>query len=371
VSTCIPGNNYPLDASRTEAIHFSSFLFVLLLLSGSVSAKSIQGTVLNRSQGRPDTGQQVVILTTAGELARTTTDDNGFFRFERGADLNPQPLAVAKVVYEGVEYFQAIVSGHDINMSVYDSSGQVAGISGYLSILQFQVKRKLLQVTELHALSNSSNPPRTQVNPDNLTLDMPDGAQLRQVIVADLDGGTRKVPIVPAREHGKYNIDFPLKPGMTKYAITYEVPYHDELIFRRQSQYATKRIGIIVPASMHFLSLGTTKFHSVKDRPGTQELVLDGLAASEKYSFKLSGEGELAQSLQPSSPAESSWMNLLSEVEALASAPWPLGPSQIKRAPSDRSHAISLIQSVEISAAICALVGIFMWQLMRRRMLRV
>jgi hypothetical protein len=371
VSTCICDRKSHFDGLCIVAIRLASVLCVLLLFSGSGPAESIQGTVFNRSKREPEPGQQVVILTTAGELARTTTNDSGFFRFERGTGPNSQPLAVVKVVYEGVEYFQTITSGHDVNVPVYEASRQVAGIIGYLSILQFQVKRELLQVTELHALNNSSNPPLTQVNPDSLVLSTPDGAQLTQAIVADPDGGTLKVPIVPAQEHGKYKIDFPLKPGITKYAITYEVPYHDELIFRRQSQYATKRIGIIVPASMHFRSLGTNTFHSVKDRPGTQELVLDGLSANEKYSFELSGEGELAQSLQPSSPAESSRANLISQVEALASAPWPVSPTQPNGAPSAPPHTISLTQVVVLGAGICAFAGIFIWRMMRRSVSQV
>jgi hypothetical protein len=330
------------------------FLFLPLVCS----AQTIQGTVQNGTTGRPEPGHEVILFTASGEQGRTTTNDDGTFRIELGKALDLHSPAILQVMHDGVEYFQAVSSGKVTNVRVYDSSSKVSGISGYLSILQFQAKGKRLQVTELHAFSNASNPPTTRVDPNNLILSIPAGAEVQPTTVSAPDGGTLKLALVPiSGQHGKYRIDFPMKPGLTKYAIRYEVPYADELVFRRQAQYPMKRIGVIVPESMNFRSLGAKSFRTVVDQPGTHEQVLDGLGASEGFAFELSGNGVLAKSFRPLTPGEPSRSNV---AKTLMSAPRAAGRSLRGIASPVRSSSGVMGYFVTLAIGILVLAGILL-----------
>lgn len=277
----------------------------ILLLPLACSAQTIQGSVQNGTTGKPEAAHRVTLFTTSGEQASATTDEKGAFRIELNTHLAPHSLAILKVMHDGVEYFHAVSPGQSSNVKVYDASSKVSGISGYLSVFQFQVKGKLLQVTELHAFSNSSSPPVTKSSSDNLVLSIPVGAQIEPATVSAPDGGTLKLPLIPIPgQAGKYRIDFPMKPGLTKYAINYRVPYLGKFVFRRQAQYPMKQIGVIVPDSMRFKSLGAKLFHPDAGQPGTHEEILQSINANEPFAFELTGTGALSHYFRPLNPDE-------------------------------------------------------------------
>jgi hypothetical protein len=357
--------NYTLFNSDPVCRVMNCPRLLFLLLPLACSAGTIQGTVQNGTTGKPEPNHQVTLFTTSGEQGRTTTNENGAFRIELGAGLAPRSLAILKVLHDGVEYFQAVSSAQVTDIRVYDSSSRVSGITGYLSILQFQVKGKLLQITELHALNNASNPPVTRVDPDNLVLSIPEGAQMEPTTVSAPDGGTLKLALVPIPGHsGKYRIDLPLKPGLTKYAVSYEMPYTGQLVFRRQAQYPMQRIGVIVPESMHFRSLGARVFHAVVDQPGTHEEVLDGLNANEAFAFELSGTGALASSFHRLSPGEPS---RTTGAKTVMSAPLPHGGFSGTVASPKEARTGLVGRQLNLAIGILVLVGILLCGMMLRR----
>lgn len=342
-----------------------------LLFPLACSAQTIHGNVKNGTTGKPESGHQVILFTAAGDQARATTNDNGDFQINSGKDSSPHSLAILQVIHKGVEYSQAVRPGRETNLNVYEPSSEVKGITGYLSILQFQVKGKLLQVTELHALSNESNPPTTRVDSNNLVLSVPDGAQIRPATVSGPDGGTTKLPLIAvAGRKGQYRIEFPIKPGLTKYAISYEVPYSGDLVFRRQVQYPVKRVGVIVPESMHLRSLGAKRFRPIADQPGTSEHVLNKLAANATFRFELSGDGELAESFRPSNPGEPARS---AKPNKTISAAWPLHAVLTAQLASAEPRAPTGSAKEYLTAGIgmCILAAIVLWRMMLRRNVRV
>jgi hypothetical protein len=286
----------------------SSTIFILVAIS--CSAQTFKGRVMNGSTGNPQPSSQVILFTSSGEQGRAMTNDSGEFRIVPKANLGRHASAVVQVKQDGVDYFQPVVQGQFATLRVYQSANSVRLIVGQLSILQFQSVGKRLQVTELHALKNLSTPPMTQVGRNNFVLSIPPGAQMEPATVASPDGGTSKVPLTAvAGSTVQYRIEFPIKPGLTKYAIRYELPYDArELVFRRQAQYRMDRIGVIVPKSMHFRSLSPRSFRPVAGPQGAQEqqFELDKIASNTAIAFSLSGTGGLAHSFRPLRPGERS-----------------------------------------------------------------
>jgi hypothetical protein len=285
-------------------MNLSRTLFLLLPLVSA--AQTIQGRVQNGTTGKPEAGSLVLLYSSSGEHARTITRSDGSFQMDGVA---PPALThgVLEVIRDGVEYFQPVRPGQTANVKVYNSTGQVSGISGQLSILQFQAKGNRLQVTELHAFNNASTPPTTRVSHNNLVISLPKGALVQLATVSGPDGGTTRIPFVPVAEgSAQYKVDFPLKPGVTKYALSYDVPYDGTIVFQRQAQYPTERLNVMVPESMRFRPLGSKIFHEVAGEAGAREQVLDDIAANEQFAFELSGTGKLVHSFHPSTPGERS-----------------------------------------------------------------
>jgi hypothetical protein len=303
----------------------------LLVFSIACFAQTFQGRVMNGSTGNPQPSCQVVLFTSAGEQGLVLTNDSGEFRIVPKVKLGRGSGAILQAKQDGVDYFQPVIQGQFANFKVYQSAKQVSVISSPLSILQFQSVGKRLQVTELHALNNISNPPITQVDPTNFVLSIPHGAQIEPAIVSSPDGGSSKVPLVPvAGSTDQYSIDFPIKPGLTKYAIRYELSYDaQEFVFRRQTQYPMDRLGVMVPKSIRLHSLSPHKFHPVAGSQGAQEqqFEVDKLASNTAIAFSLSGTGELARSFRPLQPGEH---HVNSQVAAKASAIPPPAISQLK-----------------------------------------
>ncbi len=333
-----------------------SSAILILLLAISCSAQTFKGRVINGSTGNPQPSSQVILLTSAGEQGRAMTNDSGEFRIIPKANLGRRASAIVEVTQDGVDYFQPVVQGQFATFKVYQSAGSVPLIGDQLSILQFQSVGERLQITELHALTNFSTPPITQVGLNNFVLSIPPGAKIEPATVSSPDGGTSKVPLTPvAGSTGQYRIEFPIKPGLTRYAIRYELPYDArELVFRRQAQYRMDRLGVIIPKSMHFRSLSPRSFRPVAGPKGAQEqqFELDKIASNFAIAFSLSGTGGLAHSFRPLQPgARSTSTQPAPQISAASRTAVSAGPTPITRRSLVISHQRVIAVGILVTAA--------------------
>lgn len=337
----------------------------ICLLSIACSAQTFLGRLMNGSTGNPQPSRQVILLTSSGECGHAMTNDSGEFRIVPKVKLGQHASAVLKATLDGVDYFQPAIAGQVTDFKVYQSADRVSLISSPLSILQFQSVGKQLQVTELHALNNLSNPPITQADPNNFVLSIPPGAQIEPAIVSSPDGGTSKVPLVSvAGSTDQYRIEFPIKPGLTKYAIRYELSYDaTSFVFRRQIQYPMNRIGVIIPKSMHLRLISPHSLRLVAGGQGAQEqqFELNKLASNTTVAFKLSGTGELAHSFHPLPPGERP-APTISAPQTKVTSPTVLPAN---RFPSPWHSRLAGYKPI-VAAGILLLAGALVWFLARR-----
>jgi hypothetical protein len=332
-------------------------LLLLTLLTIGCAAQTFQGRVLNGSTGNPEPSSQVILFTSSGEQGRAITNDSGEFRIAPKVKLGRQASAVLQVTQNGVDYFQPVVQGQFADVKVYQSADRVNLISSQLSILQFQSAGKQLQVTELHALDNLSTPPVTQVNPNNFVLSIPPGAKIEPVIISSPDGGTSRVsPTLVAGPTGQYKIEFPLKPGLTKYAIRYEFPYDGQkFVFQRRTQYPLDHIGIMIPRSMRFQSISPNSFHTAANSQPAQEqrFEFDKLASNTMIEFSLSGTGELAHSFSPLQPGERPVPSTpTSQTGAVTRVVSPPNPGRTPQRSRVTGHKRAIAFAIILSAAV-------------------
>jgi hypothetical protein len=368
----------------------SSKVFSLLLIVCSIqcAAQVFRGTIHNGTNGKPQPGALVLLMTGKREIGRAISGKNGEFRIVTEIPAGTAPDAFqSRLVHDGVTYQQAIKSGFATDVTVYDQTEGVEGLNEYLGIFQFEARTvDRLLVTELHAIQNNSWPPRTSVNRDSFNLSLPKGAHNLFVTISEPDGQGAKLSIAdPANPRAPHRLAVPLRPGVTKYVLTYELAYRGDLRFRQSARYLTKETLIILPMSMHFISPATLHFHPVPDPTGAQVEEIDSLAKNAVMSFTISGTGVLAQAFrQIGGPYETDREAVLTQTDKLAapsdapdaatSASNPPNQKTPQPAPQPAPHSVPASQSMRNWAAcalVFCLVGILLaWKLSRTKVRR-
>ena len=169
-------------------------------------------------------------------------------------------------------------------------------VTGYASILKLESDGRVYKITELHAINNEASPSQTQNIAHDFEFYLPEKAAIDSVMAVGPSG--HPVTITPApvkREAGLYAIPFPLRPGMTRYAIRYHLPYSQELVFHPRLNYPTRQLSVVLPKSMHFTAPGNQEFHRIIDQDGVQVYALSGVKAGTLPGFTISGAGVLPQ----------------------------------------------------------------------------
>ncbi|MGC2694621.1 MAG: hypothetical protein WA738_02415, partial [Candidatus Angelobacter sp.] len=271
-------------------------LLFTLACGGSAWADSIASYVHNETTGRPSVGDRVVLLLSAHGLEQesdTTTDDKGSFTLPVRL---PGAQYVIRVVHGNVNYDLPWSHGTVPQIKVCDAVPSASGLTGYATLVKVESDGKNYTVTELHAIDNESKPPRTQAGPSNLEIYLPPKAEIVSAMAAGPQGPAVGIAPVPnGKEPGRYAIGFPLRPGMTRYAIRYRVTLSDRLVFHLRLNYPTKQVSVVIPKSMRFTALDKRGFHRIIDRDGVQVEVLNEAKAGRLPAFSVYGSGRLPE----------------------------------------------------------------------------
>jgi hypothetical protein len=353
---------------------------LLTIYAAQCAGQTVRGIVHNGTDGKPQSGDVVFLMMGAKEIGRAISDQKGDFRIDLQlpAGTSPGTLKV-RLLHHGVTYQQPIKFGIAADLTVYDGSARVDGLSEYLSIFQFEARiADRLVVTELHAIQNQSWPPRTSINRDSFNLSLPKGADNLFVTIMEPDGLGARLSFGHSNQDAPYRLGVPLKPGLTKYVLTYELPYPGELPFRRSAQYSTKKTFIVLPLSMRFTPPGTLHFQLVPDNTGAQVREIDSLAKHDVLAFQVAGTGVLAQafrllggpdeSAQQTLPAQPAKADALRNDASLTSS--AVNQSN-QKAPKPRTHSEPWSQSVRnwaVSVFVLLMLGaLIAWKVSRAK----
>lgn len=282
---------------------FSSSLFrvatALLLSVASCFAANITGTVNNKTSDKPSAGDDVVLLKLASameEEARTKSDGKGNFTLTPKSDDNSPHLV--RVTHQGVNYFRPAPPGTtSVEVEVYDAGKEVEGISGLADITRLQADNGRLDAIEMWIVKNDSKPPRTKMSANTFEITLPEGA----VIDASLAAGPGGMPVnsapVPTGTKGHYGFLFPLRPGETRFQISYHLPYSGSLGFNHQSGLTMSDVVVMLPKSVEFKPSGS-EFQPSNDEKGLTVYVAKDVPANKQLAFSVSGTGQIPREAQ-------------------------------------------------------------------------
>jgi hypothetical protein len=270
----------------------------IVALAASALAADLTGVVTNKTSEKPSAGDDVVLLKLSEgmqEASRAKTDATGKFSL-RLPDDGGQHLV--RVTHQGVNYFKPAPAGTtSVQVDVYDAAKQVEGVNGRADILRVQTNNGQMEATELFVLQNDSKPPRTQMSEHSFELTLPQGA----VIDSSLAAGPGGMPVnsspVPTGQPYRYAYVFPIRPGETKFQVSYHTPYSGSFSFQPQILTPMQDVVVMLPKSMEFKG-GTTEFTSGGEEKGMNIFVAHNIAAGKQLAFSLSGTGQIPREAQ-------------------------------------------------------------------------
>jgi hypothetical protein len=291
----------------------------------ALGGSTISGNVRNGSRGQPAAGEDVILirLNDGMEEARAKTDPQGAFSLP--VQYADKPYLV-RVIHQDVGYDARGSAGDVLSVQVFDAAQSVRGISGSIEIVRAGNNGKQLHVSDLYEIKNESSPPLTQSGGRTFEVYLPARTKIDSVLAAGPDKiavmiGAKAVPGEP----GHFVVNFPLRPGATKFAFNYDLPYQEHATFETRHAYSLQQLAVMIPSSMRFTSRSAA-FQVLATGNGRYQVqAANQLAAGEGPAFELSGEGVLPPLGDPA-------QTLTREPSPMSNPPTSTAPSHVSLA---------------------------------------
>lgn len=279
---------------------------LLIMLPSFAFAAEITGTVRNGTTGKPAAGDDVVLLAMTGgmdEVGRTKTDSQGRFRLKVDDSATPHLI---RVNHQKVNYHKTAPPGtQSVEVEVYDSAVKVEGVRAVVDVLRFEADSSSLQVTELYGIANNSQPPRTQMSERSFEIYLPPGAEILSSTALSGGGMPINSAPVPTGQKNRYAFIFPLRPGETRFQVSYRLPYSGEADFQPRLAQPTEHLVVMVPPSMRFRSnAGEGAFQSMPEETGANVQVATSAKPGAEPGFHISGVGVMPREAQAQGTGE-------------------------------------------------------------------
>ena len=271
----------------------------LLALGSYAFAGTINGTVTNKTTGKPSSGDSVSLLSLTGamdEVGSAKTDATGHFTLKTPSD--QQPFLI-KVEHEKGAYFKNMPPGvSTADITVYDVAAKVEGVSTEADVLRVETDNGQLKITENYFVRNTSSPPRTQASDHTFEVVLPADATLEGAATV----GPSNMPISatpdPVGAKGHYAFNFPIQPDAadkgTLFQIEYQLPYSaGKLTFHPQLTMPARTVWVVLPKSMTFAAGAGSTFQSSPQDPSFQTFLSRNALPSTPLEFTISGTGAL------------------------------------------------------------------------------
>jgi len=278
----------------------AAFGLIVLLLASLAFSQTLTGTVKNSTTGKPSAGDEVVLFKLGQgmeEAGRSKTDSKGQFSFKLD---DAQAPHLVRAIHQDVTYHRMAPPGTtSVAVEVYDVAKKIDGIEVVADIMRIQAAQGQIAVTREFGVQNTSKPPRTQMNEHNLEFYVPDGAHVidDSATATTENGNPLKSAPVPEGEKNRYSFIFPLRPGLTRFEVTYQLAYSGSANIDPKSLYPLEHFVVMLPKAMQFTAaVNSAGFKSINypNEPDASVQVASNTTPGQNLAFKISGEGTLA-----------------------------------------------------------------------------
>jgi len=268
-------------------------IFLLLSLSLTLFA-AVDGTVMNLTSGKPQAGVVVTLIQPGAEGMKTigtaTSAADGKFVIDKDAGEAP---ALLQGLFQGVTYTLILGPGQPrtgavLNVNSVSKRQDIVKVSQHMVVLEPTAEK--LQVSETFLVSNASNETLLDPTAGSLRIVLPEGAGTARVIIQNAIVPVQR-PALETRQKGVFKIDYPVKPGETRFDISYTLPASTK--FSGRSLYKEAPTRLVSPSAVTLSGPGIS---SLGQEPTTQANIYD--SKSTEYSVEITGMG----ALRPAAP---------------------------------------------------------------------
>jgi hypothetical protein len=274
---------------------------ISLLLSSGVVFGAIDGTVINRTSGKPASGVAMTLVKPGQNgmqtIGATTTDDVGRFVFEKDQPGGGPQLLQA--TFKGVTYNKLMtpnIPTSNVEVDVYEATNSPAVARIAERMMVIEPSSSEISVTETVIVRNDS---KTTYNNDALggfRFYLPPAANGQSRVQVQ---GPQGMPLPRAAEKTKeadvMQVNFPIKPGQTEFEVNYALPAGSPFTFRGRvvgvKEMPSGPLRLVVPAGV---TLSGTDIQKVGTEPKTQATIYTVTAAN-NFSAEITGTGALRQ----------------------------------------------------------------------------
>jgi hypothetical protein len=277
--------------------------FAFICVHSRLIFAAVDGTVLNRTTGKPAAGT-ILQLVQPGQggmqtLASAKTDPDGKFRFARDA----QGPMLIQAIFSGVLYTKVLMPGSPtsgLTVDVYQSTNKpgTAKVSQHFIVLQpgsseMAVSEGILyqgdpQLTYNDAANGSFRfylPPEAK-GQVNVTINAAGGMPIQR-------------PAQPTNQANIYKVDYPIKPGETRFDLNYTVPVTNPLVFSSKILHPEGSSDLVIPTGV---TIKGDNLEQVGQEPKTQANIYR--IKSNEYKVQVEGTGSLQQAEASGSGSE-------------------------------------------------------------------
>lgn len=306
---------------RRAGVALAAALAVGLTGASAAWGAPIEGTVTDRTTNRPSAGDTVALIRLAQgmqEAAHATTDARGHYTLEVN---DADQMHLVRVTHQKANYFQPVPPGtQTVNVDVYDSADKVPGVTTEADVMRMEADSSGLHVTENFFVRNASSPPRTQFGARAYEIYLPPNAQI--LAAAALGPGSMPVQSapVPLGEPGHYTFIFPLRPGETRFQVSYRVPYSGSVELKPRAAEPVDNLAIILPKSMQFSASPASAFQPIDQDVNVQTYLTKNVTPGEKLALRIAGTGQLPQQSAEAQGADNNGQGDNGQSSAAASA---------------------------------------------------
>ena len=271
-------------------------LATTLIGSWAASAATLTGTVTNGTTNKPGSGDDVVLLTLSNdgmkEEARVKTDGAGRFVFT----VDSEGSRLVGAIHQGVTYHSIVPSdGKRVKGTVYDVAAKVEGIRAIMDVQRFEATSETLEIKQLVTMRNNSKPPRTVMNDRPFEIQLPSEAQVQSGLVQIEDGPALKQRPIAGDQKGQYYFHSPIRPGDTRFAVIFQLPYKGEALIEPVIRSPMERFVVMLPKSVKFEPQTEGIFQPMPDTTPDHVEGTGSVTPGQTLAFRISRTGTLEE----------------------------------------------------------------------------
>ncbi|MBI3208907.1 MAG: hypothetical protein HYZ37_08395 [Candidatus Solibacter usitatus] len=255
---------------------------------------AVDGTVINRTTGQPQGGATVSIykLGEAGmeSLETVKSDAAGKFQFQMTPGPGPHLIQAA---FEAVTYNKMMPPGTprtNIVVEVFHSQAKPGDAKVTQHMLLFEPFDGKLVVSENIVYENNGkltyNDPAGTVK---VHLPEATGGKARIMCTAPNGMPIERTPGA-TKSAGIYSVDFPIKPGETRFQVTYEVPLPSPAVFKGKILHKEGTTRLVTPRGVSLKGEGLTELGR---EPATQAAIYN--LTAKDFQVEIEGTGSLRE----------------------------------------------------------------------------